>query len=301
MIFDCLKYAKQTTVIFDTDMCGDVDDVGALYLLLCASKKYGFRIGGIAVSVNSENEYPAIMALLEENDMTDIPIGVYDGENPESGNYAPYVEFLAGQYGGRISETTAAEIYKMVLDEAEDNSVVVVSVGFFNNLNQARSADSSLFDKKVRAVVAMAGRFDEVVGFPEFNIREFADDSKEFIENFNGEIIFGGFEIGYKVMTDLRDAVSDSLLIEAYRIYTDGKMMRESWDPLTVDFAINGENEFYSLSNRGKVSVLTDRSTKFTPCDNGNCRYIILNKSFIETEEYISDAIKETMVRNITA
>ena len=301
MNFDCLKYTKEATVIFDTDMCGDVDDVGALYLLLNASKKYGFSIGGIAVNVNSVNEYPAIMALLEEQEMTHIPVGVYDGENPESGNYAPYVEFLARQYDGEIREITAAEIYKTVLSNAEDSSVVVVSVGFFNNINRARNANVELFDKKVRTVVAMAGRFDDVGGFPEFNIREFADDSKEFIENFNGEIIFGGFEIGYKVMTDLRDVVGDSLLIEAYRIYTDGKMMRESWDPLTVDFAVNGENEFYSLSDRGKVDVLEDRSTQFTPCDNGNCKYIILNKSFIETGEYISDAIKETILKNITA
>ena len=81
MNFDCLKYTKEATVIFDTDMCGDVDDVGALYLLLAASKKYGFRIGGITVNVNSKNEYPAVMSMLEENAMTDIPIGVYDGEN----------------------------------------------------------------------------------------------------------------------------------------------------------------------------------------------------------------------------
>ena len=30
-------------------MCCDVDDVGALYLLLAAARKYGFCIGGIAV------------------------------------------------------------------------------------------------------------------------------------------------------------------------------------------------------------------------------------------------------------
>jgi len=280
-------------------MCGDVDDVGALYLLLSASKKYGFNIGGITVNVNSANEYPAVMSMLKETGMTSIPIGVYDGENPESGSYAPYVEFLAGQYGGKIWENSAYEIYKNVLTDAEDCSVVVVSVGFFNNINRARNADVNLFDKKVRAVVAMAGRFDDEIGFPEFNIREFVDDSRGFIENYSGEMIFGGFEIGYKVMTDLSGIDDDSLLLEAYRIYTDGKMMRESWDPLTVDFAVNGENEIYSLSERGKVSVLSDRSTRFFPCENGNCRYIILNKSFEETGKYISTAIKQSLVRNI--
>jgi hypothetical protein len=301
MSFECLKYAKQATVIFDTDMCGDVDDVGALYLLLSASKKYDFNIAGITVNVNSVNEYPAVMSMLKENGMTDIPIGVYDGENPESGSHAPYVEFLARQYGGKICENSAAEIYKKVLADAEDSSVVVVSVGFFNNINHARNADVNLFDKKVRAVVAMAGRFDDEIGFPEFNIREFADDSREFIENYSGEMIFGGFEIGYKVMTDLRGVDYNSLLLEAYRMYTDGRMIRESWDPLTVDFAVNGENEIYSLSARGKVSVLSDRSTRFSPCEDGNCRYIILNKSFEETGEYISNAIKQTIVGNITA
>lgn len=295
MNFDCLKYTKEATVIFDTDMCGDVDDVGALFLLLSASKKYGFNIGGIAVNVNSDNEYPAIMALLEERGMTDIQVGVYDGENPESGNYAPYVEFLAAQYKGERKSTTAADIYEKVLSEAEDASVVVVSVGFFNNINRARKKNVDLFDRKVRTVVAMAGRFDDELGFPEFNIREFADDSKEFIENFGGEMIFGGFEIGYQAMTDLRNVYKDSLLPQAYEIYTEGRMLRESWDPLTVDFAINGENEYYALSKRGKVSVLDDRSTCFIPCEDGNCRYIILKKDPDEIGCYISEVIIQSM------
>ena len=291
-----MKKWSEATVIFDTDMCGDVDDVGALYLLLDASKKYRFNIGGITVNVNSPNEHPAIMAILEEHRMSDIPVGVYDGENPESGNYAPYVEFLAKQYGRKITDTTALEIYKNVLAKSEDNSVVIVSVGFFNNMNRARKQNTELFDRKVRAVVAMAGRFDDEVGFPEFNIREFAKDSKEFIESFGGEIIFGGFEIGYQAMTDLRDiAEHDSLLPKAYKIYTEGTMLRESWDPLTVDFAVNGENEYYELSECGRVTVMADRSTKFTPCIDGNCRYIILKRSPNETGCYISDAIKQTI------
>ena len=296
MDFDCLKYSAQTTVLFDTDMCGDVDDVGALYLLLAASKKYGFNIGGITVNVNSPNEHPAIMAMLEEFKMTEIPVGVYDGENPESGNYAPYVDFLAKQYGRKITDTTASEVYENVFTKSDDNSVVIVSVGFFNNMNRARNKNTELFDKKVRAVVAMAGRFDEEDGFPEFNIREFVSDSKEFIEGFGGEIIFGGFEIGYQVMTDLRDiADNDNLLVKAYNIYTEGTMLRESWDPLTVDFAVNGENEYYGLSARGKVTVLNDRSTKFEQCEKGNCRYIVLKKSPVETGNHISEIIKKTI------
>ncbi|MBO7310213.1 MAG: nucleoside hydrolase [Clostridia bacterium] len=295
MNFDCLRHGGSATVVFDTDMCGDVDDVGALFLLLSASKKYGFRIGGITVNVNSPNEYPAIMAMLEELKMTEIPVGVYDGENPESGNYAPYVEFLAKHYNGEHKSITAMEIYQKVLSESCDNSVVIVSVGFFNNINRARNKNTELFDKKVRAVVAMAGRFDEE-GFPEFNIREFVRDSKEFIESFDGEIIFGGFEIGYQVMTDLRDiADRDSLLTKAYEIYTEGRMLRESWDPLTVDFAVNGENEYYGLSARGKVTVLNDRSTKFEQSEKGNCRYIFLKRSFEQTGAHISNAIKQTL------
>lgn len=291
-----IRYDTQLTVLFDTDLCGDVDDVGALYLLLDASKKFGFRIGGIAVNVNSENAYPAVMAMLKEQNMTEIPVGVHDGKNPESGNYAPYVEYLANQYDGEVKKNTAAEIYESVLNDAAEQSVVVVSVGFFNNINRARKVDAELFDKKVRTVVAMGGRFDDEKGFPEFNIREFVADSKEFIENYSGELIFGGFEIGYQVMTDLND-VNDlsSLLVDAYRIYTEGGMKRESWDPLTVDFAIHGENEYYGLSQKGSVRVLQDRSTAFIPAENGNCRYIVLKRTVKETGDYISERIKQCL------
>ena len=292
MDFRCLRDNPNLTVIFDTDMCCDVDDVGALYLLLAASKRYGFRIGGIAVNVNSEREAAAVGALLREAGM-DIPVGVYDGENPESGNRSAYVDFLAGRYGGVSAKMTAAELYARVLDGAEDGAVAVVSVGFFNNLNAARRVDPALFDRKVGTVVAMAGRFDGEVGFAEFNIREFPEDSREFIAEFGGEIIFGGFEIGYRVMTDLTGLPADSLIAEAYRIYTNGTMRRESWDPLTVDFAIAGECESYALSERGVARVLADLSVGFTTAEDGRHRYIILRRPYDEMGKHISGAVKD--------
>ena len=294
MNFKSLRDAADVTVIFDTDMCTDVDDVGALYLFLAAAKKYGFRTGGIAVNVNGEGEYAAIKAILGETKSEEIPVGVYDGENSESGNRSPYVDFLAGQYVGKRECITASELYENVLNTAEDGKVVIVSVGFFNNLNRARKRNPTLFDKKVSAVVAMAGRFDVTDGFAEFNIRQFPVDAREFIEQFEGEIIFGGFEIGYRVITDLNDFATKSLLTETYNIFTAGRMRRESWDPLTVDFAINGESEIYSLSERGKVTLLDDLSTCFTICKGGNCRYIILNRPYDESGRHISDEVKKS-------
>lgn len=293
--FESLKNGFAGKVIFDTDLCCDVDDVGALFLLLDAAKKYRFELAGIAVNVNGPEEGAAVLAMLREKGMTDVPVGVYDGENPPSGNQSSYVPYLASAYDGTCPTMTATELYDKVLTEAADGSVSVISVGFFNNLNHARAKNAALFDRKVKAVVAMAGRFD-AVGFSEFNVVGFPHDSKEFIEGFGGEMIFGGFEIGNRTLTDLRDvADSASLLVKAYGLYTNGGLLRESWDPLTVDFAVNGENEYYCLSGRGKVAIAPDLSTVFTPCAQGNCRYILLKKAPEETGRYISRAIKKTI------
>lgn len=74
-------------------------------------------------------------------------------------------------------------------------------------------------------------------------------------------------------------------------------MRRESWDPLTVDFAIVGECESYALSERGVARVLADLSVGFTPREDGRHRYIILRRPYDEMGKHISDAVKDAYTR----
>ena len=60
MSFTALKNKPQTTVIFETDKCCDVDDIGTLYLPFDEAKRMGICIGKIAANVNSERAYTSI-------------------------------------------------------------------------------------------------------------------------------------------------------------------------------------------------------------------------------------------------
>jgi hypothetical protein len=51
-------------------------------------------------------------------------------------------------------------------------------------------------------------------------------------------------------------------------------MKRSSWDPITVDLAVHGENECYELGGPGRVRVAPDGATVFAPDPAGNARVL---------------------------
>ncbi|MHC4286219.1 MAG: nucleoside hydrolase [Planctomycetota bacterium] len=66
--------AKKIPVIFDTDICDDIDDTWALVMLLQSSE---FDIKLITTAVNNTPEKAKVVArILEIAGRTDIPIGI---------------------------------------------------------------------------------------------------------------------------------------------------------------------------------------------------------------------------------
>jgi hypothetical protein len=51
-------------------------------------------------------------------------------------------------------------------------------------------------------------------------------------------------------------------------------MARSSWDPITVDLAVHGENECYELGAPGRVRIEPDGVTAFSPDPAGNARVL---------------------------
>ena len=300
------------TVILETDFCGDVDDVAALALLCGESRRHAgaFRIGGVSCNVVSPFTAPAVKAVLAPFGLQDVPVGVTDDPPPPSGNESSYLAALAatwrGAEGGRFVEASlpcmttadvssgrgvptalphpatacnARELYRRVFAEAADGSVDVISIGFFNTLDEVLAKDPALFRRKVRAVWAMAGGFARCAGYAETNVRERPEASRRFLDAWDGPIVFVGFESGEKVITDLSGLPPECVahpLVEAFRRYCGPSMKRPSWDPVTVDFAIHGENECYEISEPGHVRVAPDLSTPFTPDPAGNARVLRL-------------------------
>ena len=290
------------TVVLETDFCGDVDDVAALALLCAESRRHAgsFRIGGVSCNVGSPFTAPAVKAVLAAFGLQDVPVGVTDDPPPPSGNESSYLAALAASWRGAHPATacTAREFYRRVFVEAADGSVDVISIGFFNTLDEVLAEDPALFRRKVRAVWAMAGGFARCAGYAETNVRERPEASRRFLDAWDGPIVFVGFESGEKVITDLSGLPPECAahpLVEAFRRYCGPSMKRPSWDPVTVDFAVHGENECYELGEPGRVRVAPDLSTPFAPDPAGNARVLRLRAP----EERVSARITAVLRENL--
>ena len=172
----------------------------------------------------------------------------------------------------------------------------MISIGFFNTLDEVLAEDPALFRRKVRAVWAMAGGFARCAGYAETNVRERPEASRRFLDAWDGPIVFVGFESGEKVITDLSGLPPECgahPLVEAFRRYCGPSMKRPSWDPVTVDFAVHGENECYELGEPGRVRVAPDGATPFEPDPAGNARVLRFRAPDDAVSARISSLVRE--------
>ena len=269
------------TVILETDFCGDVDDVAALSLLCGEAKRHpeAFRLGGVSCNVPTPVVAPAAKTVLAAWGMQGVPVGVTDDPVPACGNDSRYLAGLAARWRGAdpAAACTARELYRRVFAGAADGSVTVVSIGFFNTLDEVLADDPALFRRKVRGVVAMAGGFGRCAGYAETNVREVPDAARRFLAAWDGPIVFVGFECGETIRTDLSGLPAECdahPLVEAFRHYCGPSMKRSSWDPIAVDLAVHGENECYGLGAPGRVRVAPGLATTFEPDPSGNARVL---------------------------
>ena len=123
----------------------------------------------------------------------------------------------------------------------------------------------------------MAGKFPEG---REFNIYMDSASSKYVYENWPGEIIFTGFEIGAEIHTGLKLIKSDiqnspvkdvfSLSIPLSPEDKDGRM---SWDETAVLIGVYGTESFFDTV-RGKIVVRTDGSNTWENSPDGKQVYV---------------------------
>ena len=157
-------------LIFDTDIQGDADDVGTVAVLHALADLGEAEI--LATGVSSKNPWSplCLSALNTYFGRGDIPLGVLKG--PGSSKRSRYAQQIAEEFPRRLKSLDdapdAAMLYRRVLAAQENNSVVIVSVGFLTNLRNllmTKPDDVSPLDgrelvaEKVKAWVCMGGQF----------------------------------------------------------------------------------------------------------------------------------------------
>src|SRR5690625_354743 len=297
-------------IIFDTDMGPDYDDVGALAVLHALAAEGECDILATMSSCGHPSIAPTIEVINRYFGGPDIPIGVPGSHAPdftaENGwNDSLIARFLSAPKTND-DYPPAVELYREILAGSPDSSVTIVTVGFMSNLAEllrsgpdrySSLSGRELVGKKVKKYVAMAGAFPQG---REFNVFIDAPSSVEVFQNWPGQILFSGFEIGNKIDTGGRTAqtkAKNSPVQWAYeyclRTY-EGKRVegRPSWDQTAVLCAVRPAEQYFYVNGPGRFVIEENGDNHWNPEEDAG-HYFLSHKY---PYDHVENIIEELMM-----
>jgi inosine-uridine nucleoside N-ribohydrolase len=265
-------------VIFDTDIMGDVDDVGAVAVLHALAARGEAQILAMGVSAKNPDCVPCLDALNTYFGRPDIPIGVVKGKGFKK--RSRYSRQISGEFPHKIKSPDevpdAALLYRKVLAAQPDGAVTIISVGQltnFRNLLQTRGDEHGalpgpeLVRRKVKLWVCMGGTYPEG---REANVRRDGPASAYAVAHWPTPIVFSGSEIGVEVLTGgrLAELPETSPVRRAYQLY-NGLKPHKSWDQTAVLYAVRGQGgglkDVWDLHREGHCHVFPDGRNAWRP------------------------------------
>ena len=293
--------AQPTKVIFETDMGNDIDDALALDMLYKYADENKIEI--LAISVNKDNDYAwrYIDILNTWYGYPNIPIGMVEkgvsGNNEKNYAQATWEHQSDGEpsFRGVVDEyenlPNSIQLYRKILSQQPDTSVVVISVGFSTNI--ARLLDTEpdefsnlsgvdLISKKVKMLSAMAGDFSENP-IKEFNVVQDINAAQKVFGEWPTPIIVSPFEVGNEITYPASSIENDfnwvsyHPVVVAYENYMSMPYDRPTWDLTSVIYAIEENDGYFSTSGVGQITVDDQGYTNFIKKPNGKHQYLKIN------------------------
>lgn len=302
------KKAKPVSIIFDTDMGPDYDDIGAIALLHAMADSGECKI--LATVASNKHQY--IAAVLDVMNTyynrADLAVGVVRGEAVTLEASQHWDSLLAANYPHSIKSNEQADdalsLYRKILAAQPDKSVTIVTVGFLTNmanlLQSKPDAYSSLsgkqlISKKVKSLVCMAARFDKEMGsFKEFNVVKDAVASKMVFDTWPTNILFSGFEIGVKIYTGVPVATSSLLHSPVKDVFKrsipldpNDRNGRCSWDETAVLVAVRGYHKYFTVV-KGTIICYPDGSNSWDYKGKRDS-YLVQQMPISQMEKLIND------------
>jgi purine nucleosidase len=293
--------AEPVQLIFDTDICGDCDDVLALGMIHSLQSRGLCRLLAVTISVDHATAAPFVDAVNTFYERGDIPIGVVGKEGViEKSEFLSLVE---EQDSGRFryrhdvqkqSARDATALLRETLAAQPDRSVVIAQVGFSTNLARllASPADDftplsgrDLVERKVKLLSLMAGAFQPIDGnrrYLEYNVVKDIASARILAERWPTAMVYSGFEIGialpYPAVSIEHDYgyVRHHPLAEAYIRRNPPPHNRPTWDLTSVLYAVLPDRGYFDVSPRGTITVESDGFTRFHETTQGHQSFLIL-------------------------
>ena len=301
---------KPVTIIFDTDIAPDYDDVGAMALLHAFADKGEAKILATISSNSFETTVPTISVINTYFNRPNIPIGVVKDSLPNKLCQQFWAQGIISKYPHALSSNNdamdAIKLYRKILSAQPDKSVTVLTVGFFTNLAGLLKSKADEFStltgkelivKKVKQLVSMAARLDkgEKSGY-EFNVFIDAAATKEVFENWPTPVTLSGFEIGREILTGIRlannKAIKNSPVKDAYEIALkkdSTTVGRNSWDQTAVLVAVRGITPYFGFK---KLNLKIEEDGKNVMIPGSKFTYL----TFQQTPAQIAKTIENLMM-----
>ena len=306
------KRTRPVSVIFDTDMGPDYDDVGAITILHYYADQGKAKILATMASTRYARVAEVLSVLNTYFKMPNIPIGVPGNDAPDHSDFQKWSDTLVAKYPHQIKSNAdgvdAIKLYRKILAKQPDHSVTIITVGFFNNISnllQSPADENSpltgqqLVDKKVLKMVSMAGKFPSG---NEFNMNQVPAATKYVFAHFTRPVIFSGFEIGAKIHAGLplihNKNITNSPVKDVFRISIpqakEDSLGRMSWDETAVVVGINGVGPYFKTV-QGKVVINDDGSNNWDT--KGNHYYLEFARPASEVQTLINNLIMHQPVK----
>ena len=302
--------AQPSSIIFDSDMGPDYDDVGAITLLHAFADDGKANILATIASTKYDNVAAVFNVFNTYFKRPNIPIGVPKGEALDLRDFQHWSDSVVKNYPHAINSNKdvpdAVALYRRVLAIQPDKSVIIITVGFLTNLKNLLQSKADMFSpltgdqlvrQKVKQLVSMAGKFPEG---SEFNVNRDFVASKYAYENWPTPVLFSGFEIGEKIKVGLplihNDAIQNSPVKDVFRIAipmaAEDSAGRKSWDETAVLVGVLGYENWYDVK-QGKI-VISDKDGSNTWVDDktSNQYYLIEKAPPADVKKLIEELIQ---------
>jgi hypothetical protein len=243
-------------IIYETNMCATVDDVGGLALI------HGLQNRGeadlLAVCLNATGDpdgAAAIDAINTWYGRGDIPVGIWKGPypDPDTSKYMHVLTLYPHDLDSK-SAPSALEVYKKVLAKQPDKSVTIISTGYLQNLDDLLRNEPDLVASKVKELVIM-GAYDRD---PEhFFLHDTEKAAQNVIKNWPTPLVFHLLGEGIMTGSGLKDAPVGNPVRMAYYLQLGPTFPdNASWDQMTVLYAVKGTAGYFKQNTTGTGELL---------------------------------------------
>lgn len=268
--------SKPIPIIYDTDMDLDCDDAGALAVLHALVDLGETEIMGVICDVPLDSSLKCAYIINKYYNRAEIPIGYLKEEDFFKGKR--FEEYRNHQESVRATEERnyypdkivkhfnlqdqkipnlwdAVPLYRYLLSQSEDKSVIIIAVGLLSalgNLLESKSDEHSSLDgialvkKKVNKLVTMGwGRFPE--DMERLNWRMDWEAARKVIHHWPTEIIVqthGGEFLNGKTLPE--KTPESNPVRKCYEFYLTPKHKGSfSWDLMTAYYGVRGCDQFF--------------------------------------------------------